>query len=54
MTPEEAFLRAIIESPDDDTFMAALEQALQNPGARELLPFDALTPHARDISARLR
>lgn len=45
---------SVVESADDDTFLAELEQALQNPGTRELLPFDALTPHARDIAARLR
>jgi len=45
---------SVVESTDDDTFLAELEQALQTPGARELLPFDALTPHARDIAARLR
>jgi hypothetical protein len=46
---------SIVDAPvDDDTFLKELEQALQNPGTRELMPFDALTPHVRDISARLR
>jgi hypothetical protein len=39
---------------DDDKFLAELEEALQNPRARELMPLDALTPHVRDVSARLR
>ncbi len=44
----------VVDAPDDDDFLAELEQALQNPGTRELIPLDALTPHVRDISARLR
>ncbi|MQA28317.1 MAG: hypothetical protein GEU82_00555 [Luteitalea sp.] len=39
---------------DDERFLVELEEALQNPGTRELLPFDALTPHVRDISVRLQ
>lgn len=45
---------SVPDAPDDDQFLAELEQALQNPRTRELIPLDALTPHARDISARLR
>lgn len=39
---------------DDDSFLAELDQALRTPRTRELLPFDALTPHAQDVSVRLR
>ena len=45
---------SVVEPPDDDKFLAELEEALQNPRTRELMPLDALTPHVRDISARLR
>jgi hypothetical protein len=38
---------------DDDTFLSELENALQH-RTRELQPFDALTPHVRDVSAQLR
>jgi anti-sigma factor RsiW len=44
----------LVESADDDQFLSELEQALQNPHVRELMPLDALTPHVRDISTRLR
>jgi anti-sigma factor RsiW len=43
-----------VESADDDQFLSELEHALQNPRVRELMPLDALTPHARDVSARLQ
>jgi hypothetical protein len=45
---------SVVETPDDDQFLAELEEALQNPRTRELIPLDALTPHVRDVSARLR
>jgi hypothetical protein len=45
---------SVVEPADDDNFLAELEEALQNPRTRELLPIDALTPHVRDISAQLR
>lgn len=35
---------------DDHEFMTDLEAALQYPRTRELVPFDALTPHALEIS----
>jgi hypothetical protein len=35
-------------SPDDD-FMSDLEASLDRPRTRELLPFDALTPHVREV-----
>jgi hypothetical protein len=38
---------------DDDTFLSELENALQY-RPRELQPYDALTPHVRDVSAQLR
>lgn len=40
--------------PDDDAFLADLEVALERPHARALLPFDAMTPHVRDIENRGR
>jgi len=34
---------------DDDAFLVELEVALARPHTRELQPFDAMTPHVRDI-----
>jgi hypothetical protein len=34
---------------DDDAFLSELEVALQRPRTRELQPFDAFTPHVREI-----
>lgn len=34
----------------DDAFLSDLEVALERPHTRELLAFDALTPHVREIS----
>jgi len=34
----------------DDRFMSELETALDRPRTRELAPFDALTPHVREVS----
>ncbi|HUR35016.1 MAG TPA: hypothetical protein VM032_14535 [Vicinamibacterales bacterium] len=39
---------------DDDAFLQELELALARPHTRELQPFDAMTPHARDIDNRER
>lgn len=36
----------------DDAFLSELEVALERPHTRELQAFDALTPHARDVSLR--
>jgi hypothetical protein len=52
---------SVVEAPevgkpaavDDDTFLSELENALQH-RPRELQPYDALTPHVRDVSAQLR
>ena len=43
-------------APDaaDNAFLSDLEVALERPRTRELLPFDALTPHVREVSDRLR
>jgi hypothetical protein len=38
---------------DDDLFLSELENALQH-RPRELQPYDALTPHVRDVSNQLR
>jgi hypothetical protein len=43
-----------VDAPDDDEFLIELELALDRPHTRELLPFDAMTPHARDIDLRER
>jgi hypothetical protein len=39
---------------DDDAFFSLVEVALGGPRARELVPFDAMTPPVREASARLR
>ncbi len=36
-------------SDTDDTFMSDLESALDRPHTSELIAFDALTPHVRDV-----
>ena len=38
----------------DEAFLSDLDVALERQRARELLPFDALTPHALEVSDRLR
>jgi len=38
------------DAPDDDAFLIELELALARPHTRELLPFDAMTPHVQDIN----
>jgi hypothetical protein len=39
----------VIDSIDDDAFLLQLEFALERPHTQELQPFDALTPHVREI-----
>jgi hypothetical protein len=39
----------VVESIDDDAFLLQLEFALERPHTQELQPFDALTPHVREI-----
>jgi hypothetical protein len=39
---------------DDDAFLMELEFALERPHTRELQPFDALTPHVREIDNRVQ
>jgi hypothetical protein len=39
---------------DDDAFFGELEVALASPHTRELLAFDALTPHVQDVDLRER
>ena len=36
-------------SADDEAFLSDLELALERPHTRELLAFDALTPHVREV-----
>jgi hypothetical protein len=40
------------QSAADDDFLSDLEIALERPHTRELLAFDAFTPHARDVLNR--
>ena len=40
--------------PSDDAFLSDLDVALERPRTRELLPFDALTPHVREVSGIIR
>jgi predicted anti-sigma-YlaC factor YlaD len=40
------------QSTADDAFLSDLEIALERPHTRELLAFDAFTPHARDVLNR--
>ena len=42
------------DAPDDDAFLIELELALARPHTRELQPFDAMTPHVRDINNQER
>jgi hypothetical protein len=39
----------VVDSIDDDAFLMQLEFALERPHTQELQPFDALTPHVREI-----
>jgi hypothetical protein len=38
----------------DDAFLSDLELALERPHTRELIAFDALTPHVREASTAAR
>jgi anti-sigma factor RsiW len=44
----------VIDSIDDDAFLMQLEFALERPHTQELQPFDALTPHVREIGVNTR
>lgn len=39
----------VSDSIDDDAFLMQLEFALERPHTQELQPFDALTPHVREV-----
>jgi anti-sigma factor RsiW len=39
---------------DDDAFLSELEVSLERPHTRELQPFDAFTPHVREIANPIR
>jgi hypothetical protein len=45
---------SVIDSIDDDAFLMQLEFALERPHTQELQPFDALTPHVREIGVNNR
>ena len=40
-----------VVTADDDAFLTDLEIALESPRTRELQPFDAITPHVREITS---
>ena len=42
------------ETFDDEVFLKELDFALERPRTRELLPFDALTPHVWDLAPYVR
>ncbi len=44
----------MMDTFDDVKFMMELELALGRMHPRELQPFDALTPHVREIASRVR
>ncbi len=48
-TPPAVRIGTTQPEPDDDAFMMDLEVALTRPHNRELQPFDAMTPHVRDL-----
>jgi hypothetical protein len=45
---------ATLDSIDDDAFLMQLELELERPHTQELQPFDALTPHVREIDVSAR
>ena len=49
MTPVATQGTAPVDVAADDAFLSELELALERPHTRELLAFDALTPHVREI-----
>ena len=52
--PAAVRVNTALEDPDDDAFLMELELALARPHTRELQPFDAMTPHVRDINNQER
>jgi hypothetical protein len=44
----------VVDTFDDDAFLMELEFALERPHTQELQPFDALTPHVREIGTENR
>ena len=53
LTPA-AGIGATVPEAADDAFLSDLDVALERPHTRSLQPFDALTPHVRDIADRSR
>jgi anti-sigma factor RsiW len=51
LTPIATRGSAPVDVAADDAFLSDLEAALEHPRTRELLAFDALTPHVREIRA---
>lgn len=50
LAPSPAVTSASVTVETDDMFMSALDLALDQPHTSELVAFDALTPHVREIS----
>jgi hypothetical protein len=53
-SPAVRALGAAPSAADEDAFLSDLEAALDRPRTRELQPFDALTPHVRDVRSDFR
>jgi hypothetical protein len=50
ITPAASPRPALVSDPAaDDAFLSELELALDRPRTRELIAFDAFTPHVREI-----
>jgi hypothetical protein len=49
-----AAARATAGPENDDAFLNELDSALDRPYTRELAPFDALTPHVREVTNQIR
>ena len=49
MAATPAVTAATLAAEADDVFMSALDLALDRPHTRELVAFDALTPHVREL-----
>ena len=52
LTPAASRSETRTTAASDDAFLSDLEIALERPHTRELLAFDAFTPHARDVGLK--
>ncbi len=58
LEPQDAIIEPILTAEpagvdDEDVFLSELELALERPRTYELRPFDAFTPHVRDVANRI-